>query len=90
MDRHEERHGEGCFAVKVVTRAGAERVARFACELARQRRARGHPGKVSCVTKSETALTLVYRDGKALTADQGGAATTAQMAAAVLAVYRNR
>jgi isocitrate/isopropylmalate dehydrogenase len=47
-----DRHGEGRFAVKVVTRAGAERIARFACELASRRRARGHPGKVSCVTKS--------------------------------------
>src|SRR5262247_512642 len=41
-----ERYGEGTFAVKVATRAGAERVARFACDLARKRKARGHPGKV--------------------------------------------
>ena len=47
-----ERHGDGRFAVKVVTRRGAERVARFACELARRRKARGHAGKVTCVTKS--------------------------------------
>jgi isocitrate/isopropylmalate dehydrogenase len=47
-----ERHGDGRFAVKVVTRPGAERVARFACELARRRKARGHAGKVTCVTKS--------------------------------------
>ena len=47
-----DRYGDGRFAVKVVTRAGAERVARFACELARKRKARGHPGKVTCVTKS--------------------------------------
>ena len=38
--------------MKVVTRAGAERIARFACELARTRKARGHPGKISCATKS--------------------------------------
>jgi isocitrate/isopropylmalate dehydrogenase len=44
--------GAGRFAVKVVSRAGATRVARFACELARRRRARGHPGKLTCVTKS--------------------------------------
>jgi isocitrate/isopropylmalate dehydrogenase len=43
---------EGRFAVKVVTPRGAERIARFACELARKRRARGKPGKVTCVTKS--------------------------------------
>ena len=43
---------DGRFAVKVVTPAGAERIARFACELARKRKARGKPGKVTCVTKS--------------------------------------
>jgi len=209
-----DRFGEGRFAVKVVTKKGAERIARFACELARKRKARGGAGKVSCVTKSnvlpetdglfhrtveqvvagyglafehlhvddaarrlirfpkamdvvvcmnqygdilsdvagevagglgvapsanhgdagwayfesvhgsapdiagkgianptatilsaallldhvglateaarlESALARVYRDGKALTPDQGGAATTKQMAAAVLAAYRN-
>ena len=44
--------GAGRFAVKVVTAAGSERIARFACELARRRQARGRPGKVTCVTKS--------------------------------------
>jgi isocitrate/isopropylmalate dehydrogenase len=213
--RNLDRYGDGRFAVKVATRAGAERIARFACEIARKRKARGHAGKVSCVTKSnvlpqtdglfqrtvqevvgrypdltfehfhvddaarrlirfpkamdvvvamnqyadilsdiagevagglgvapsgnfgddgwayfesvhgsapdiagqgianptatilsavllldhvglgteatrlEAALTRVYGDGKALTPDQGGAATTKQMAAAVLAAYRN-
>ena len=38
---------EGRFAVKVVTPAGAERIARFACDLARRRQARGKPGKVT-------------------------------------------
>jgi 3-isopropylmalate dehydrogenase len=47
-----ERYRDGRFAVKVVTRRGAERVARFACELARRRQGRGKPGKVTCVTKS--------------------------------------
>jgi isocitrate/isopropylmalate dehydrogenase len=47
-----ERYGEGTFAVKIATRRGAERIARFACELARKRKTRGHPGKVTCVTKS--------------------------------------
>jgi len=47
-----ERHGDGRFAIKVVTSAGATRIARFACELARRRKARGHAGKVTCVTKS--------------------------------------
>ena len=44
--------GAGRFAVKVVTPAGVERIARFAVELARKRRERGKPGKVTCVTKS--------------------------------------
>ena len=44
--------GAGRFAVKVVTTPGVERIARFAVELARKRKARGTPGKVTCVTKS--------------------------------------
>jgi 3-isopropylmalate dehydrogenase len=47
-----EDFGQGRFAIKVVTAAGAERVARFACEVARKRAARGRPGKITCVTKS--------------------------------------
>ena len=43
---------EGRFAVKVVTPRGAERIARFAADLAGKRKARGKPGKVTCVTKS--------------------------------------
>ena len=45
-------YGPGRFAAKVVTRAGVERVAKFACELARKRQARGSAGKVTCITKS--------------------------------------
>jgi len=44
--------GAGRFAVKVVTPHGVERIARFAVELAHKRKARGKPGKVTCVTKS--------------------------------------
>jgi isocitrate/isopropylmalate dehydrogenase len=47
-----ERHGDGRFAVKVVTRDGAVRIARFACELALRRKLRGRAGKITCVTKS--------------------------------------
>jgi len=43
--------GPGRFAVKVVTNAGVERVARFAFALARRRKAAGRPGKVTCGTK---------------------------------------
>lgn len=35
-----------------VTRAATERVCRYAFELAKKRKARGRPGKVTCVTKS--------------------------------------
>jgi isocitrate/isopropylmalate dehydrogenase len=42
---------EGCFAVKVVTRANTERVARFAGSLARTRVASGRVGKITCATK---------------------------------------
>jgi isocitrate/isopropylmalate dehydrogenase len=45
-------YGEGTFAVKIVSRAGVERIARFAAELARKRKAKGYPGKVTCITKS--------------------------------------
>jgi len=45
-------YGEGRFAVKVVSRRGTERIARFACELALKRRTQGRPGKITCVTKS--------------------------------------
>ncbi len=43
--------GPGRFALKVITEAGSERVARFAFELARRRRAQGRPGKVTCASK---------------------------------------
>lgn len=41
----------GRFAVKVITERGSERVARFAFEVARRRRERGHPGRVTVGTK---------------------------------------
>ena len=47
-----DHYKDGRFAVKVVTRGGATRIARFACELARRRKASGHAGKITCVTKS--------------------------------------
>jgi isocitrate/isopropylmalate dehydrogenase len=52
VGRRVSEYGEGRFAVKVVSRAGTERVARLACELARKRKARGKPGKLTCITKS--------------------------------------
>ena len=53
-------YGPGAFAVKAVTRAGTERIARFACDLARRRRERGRPGKITAVTKSNV---LTKSDG---------------------------
>jgi isocitrate/isopropylmalate dehydrogenase len=41
----------GRFAIKVITVAGTERIVRFACELARRRKAAGRPGKVTTGTK---------------------------------------
>ena len=43
--------GAGRYALKVITERGSERVARFACELARQRREQGGRGRVTCATK---------------------------------------
>jgi len=43
--------GPGRFALKVITEAGTDRVARFAFELARKRKASGRPGRVTCGTK---------------------------------------
>lgn len=44
--------GAGRFAIKAITEAGSDRVARFAFELARRRAsARGRPGRVTCGTK---------------------------------------
>ena len=49
-----------------------------------------HVGLAGEAKRLEAALARVYRDGKTLTPDQGGAASTKQMAAAVLAAYRNQ
>ncbi|HME03479.1 MAG TPA: isocitrate/isopropylmalate family dehydrogenase [Solirubrobacteraceae bacterium] len=43
--------GPGAYALKVITERGCERVARFAFELARRRKAEGRIGKVTCATK---------------------------------------
>ena len=43
--------GPGRYALKLITRQGTERVARFAFELAHRRKARGRPGKVTMAAK---------------------------------------
>ena len=49
-----------------------------------------HLGLTAEATRLDAALARVYRDGNALTPDQGGTATTKHMAAEVLAAYRNQ
>ncbi len=44
-------YGEGKFAVRIVTKRGTQRLAKFACEFALKRKKQGHPGKVTCVHK---------------------------------------
>ncbi len=44
--------GEGTYALKAITRAGTERVARAAFDLARRRKAAGRPGKVTASAKT--------------------------------------
>ncbi len=39
------------YAVKVISQAGTERIARFAFDLARRRKGEGYAGKVTCATK---------------------------------------
>jgi isocitrate/isopropylmalate dehydrogenase len=41
----------GKYAVKVITEKKTRDIARFACELARKRKARGYPGKLTCTSK---------------------------------------
>jgi isocitrate/isopropylmalate dehydrogenase len=48
-----------------------------------------HLGLGAEAARLEAAVARVYRDGATLTPDQRGSATTKQMAAAVLAAYRN-
>jgi isocitrate/isopropylmalate dehydrogenase len=48
-----------------------------------------HMGLGGEAARLERAVARVYRDGKTLTPDQGGTATTREVALAVLAAYRN-
>ena len=45
-------YGEGRFAIRLITQRGSERIARYAVELARERKSRGFSGKVTCLTKA--------------------------------------
>jgi isocitrate/isopropylmalate dehydrogenase len=48
-----------------------------------------HMGLGEEATRLEAAVARVYRDGKALTPDQGGSGTTKGFCAAALAALRN-
>ena len=45
-------YGEGKFAIRLITRKGTERIAKYGVELAKERKAQGFAGKVTCITKS--------------------------------------
>lgn len=44
--------GEGKFAVRIISRRGCERIAKKAYEIAKERKTKGFPGRVTIVTKS--------------------------------------
>ena len=44
-------YAPGRFALKVISEEGSERVIRYAFELARRRKAEGHPGRLTCSSK---------------------------------------
>ena len=46
-----QEFGGGKYAIKVITEGGSERIVRYAFELARERKAAGKRGKVTCGTK---------------------------------------
>jgi isocitrate/isopropylmalate dehydrogenase len=43
--------GEGKFAIRIISKEGCDRIARFSCELARKRKRLGRPGKITFVHK---------------------------------------
>ncbi len=47
-----DSYGEGKFAIRLITRQGSERIARYAVELAKERKSQGFPGKVTCLSKA--------------------------------------
>jgi isocitrate/isopropylmalate dehydrogenase len=47
-----------------------------------------HMGMIAEAQRLEAAVGRIYRDGKVLTPDQGGTASTRELAQAVLAAYR--
>jgi len=62
----------GAYALKAITERGSDRVARFAFELARSRKARGLPGRVLCAAKYNMLMRSdgLFRDRVRLMAAQ--------------------
>jgi 3-isopropylmalate dehydrogenase len=56
LGRSLAQFGKGKFAIRVITEKGTRRIAKFACEYARERKKKGHPGKLTCVTKSNVLV----------------------------------
>jgi 3-isopropylmalate dehydrogenase len=54
------RDGDAVLDVMRISRSVSVRLFRFAFELARQRRAKGHPGRVSCVDKANVLPAMAY------------------------------
>jgi len=52
LGRRFSDYGEGAFAIRIITEAGARRMMKFACDFTEQRKMTGRPGKLTCVTKS--------------------------------------
>lgn len=47
-----DEYSPGAFALRLITQKGTNRIAQYTSNLARQRKASGFPGKVTCITKS--------------------------------------
>lgn len=45
-------YGTGRFAIRIITEGGTNRMMKFACDYTKRRKESGHPGKLTCVTKS--------------------------------------
>ena len=50
-------YGDGKFALRVVSKEGTSRLAKFACDFTFQRKNDGYPGRIACATKSNVIPT---------------------------------
>jgi 3-isopropylmalate dehydrogenase len=58
--RESRRDGDAVLDVMRISRGVSTRLFRFAFELARQRRAKGHPGRVTCVDKANVLPAMAF------------------------------